>query len=1437
MKTNQTKSVQSPKSCGTQRAIKFKRNSHANSLAVSALSLALMSVFSTARADPVSPDTPNPLSVVGTGQSVSPPSGSSFSNNTGGDNSPGRAVSATAGGAITLAGGQVSETFSGPKTWGLYASGVGSSISATGTNIAVSGTGNNGGDAPIGSDAEAGATVSLTGGTVAMTGTDRTIGVRTTAGSTTTITGTAISTTGTNSHAVFSFESAGSPSPAALTTINDASVTTAGTNSYGLYAENTGSEVNSNGTMVTTQGAVGRGVYAFGGGVVNVTGGSVETSGANAEGMLASGYDANNVEGQIVASGVTVTTHGAQSAGVAAGFSDGYRGSVDFTGGSITTTGNQADGVLAQLGGTVSLHNTSVTSTDPGLDNMGLYATGTGSSITANDTNISVAGTGTNGGTAPRGVDAELGGSISLTGGSVVMSGTDRTIGLRSMPGGTITTSGTDISTSGDNSHAVMAYEDTSSPAPALITINDGTVTTAGENSYGLYADNTGATVTGNGVQVSTTGNVGRGVYALAGGVVNVTGGSVETSGANAEGMLASGYDANNIEGQIVASGVTVTTHGAQSSGVAAGFSDGYLGSVDFTGGSITTTGNEANGAFAQLGGTVGLHNATVTASGANSAAASVASGGTLNVDGSTLTSKQSAGISLTDNATVALTGTAVVSQGASIASTLDTTAQTQNITVGAGSVLTQNNGTLLQVSRTSAGMDGIVNLTLQAGSVASGNIVDTDGLTNGTGARAQGGETNFVMEAGSSWTGITTGLNNTSIGAGGSFTDNGGAPIAGDVTSGSNAQVTFNNGATIGGSVQSGTNSTVSFNQAATIGQDVVSDGATFAFAQAATIGGNVQATGGSTVAFAGATTIAGDVSATGSAFTFSNTAPTVIGGNLTLDNGSGTHGGSLAMPVSVAGNVVVNNSTFGGNVNVQGSLSGTNGVLAPGNQAGTQASGQVSNAAVAQRAVANAAGQPGQANSLGTETFGSISAFTGVYAAQVNAAGQSDQIVVHGNADLSGITLTVGQENGNGGYRINTPYTILATDNGGTVLNQFAGAALDASMANTLVELAPVHYDATDVKVQFTLDPQKIAAARSGLTQNQNAVLTGAMSVAGTNAAAATLFTGNINRADALNQLSGEGYASTTTALIQASHYVRDAADDRLRSSFAGASASQPVTTYGANVWTKGFGSWGHADGTANAGMMTESTGGFLVGVDQLLANKWRVGVLGGYSHSNFDVDSRSFAARSDDYHLGVYGGTQVGNLGFRAGAAYTWSNIDSNRAVAFPGFADMTQASYDAGTAQAFGELGYQLHLGRIGVEPFANAAYVNLHTQGFSETGGDAALGLQADNVNTAFSTLGIRASSDFSIGSADFTARGTLGWQHAYGQVTPTSSVAFSGGQGFSVAGVPIVRDAAVIEIGLNAAITRNATLGISYSGQIGNKTQDNGVTGNFNYRF
>lgn len=61
--------------------------------------------------------------------------------------------------------------------------------------------------------------------------------------------------------------------------------------------------------------------------------------------------------------------------------------------------------------------------------------------------------------------------------------------------------------------------------------------------------------------------------------------------------------------------------------------------------------------------------------------------------------------------------------------------------------------------------------------------------------------------------------------------------------------------------------------------------------------------------------------------------------------------------------------------------------------------------------------------------------------------------------------------------------------------------------------------------------------------------------------------------------------------------------------------------------------------------------------------------------------------------------------------------------------------------------------------------------------------------------------------------------------------------AFSAGNPFTVAGVPIARDAAIIETGLDLNLTPAATLGISYSGQFAPSASDQSVRANLSVRF
>lgn len=349
------------------------------------------------------------------------------------------------------------------------------------------------------------------------------------------------------------------------------------------------------------------------------------------------------------------------------------------------------------------------------------------------------------------------------------------------------------------------------------------------------------------------------------------------------------------------------------------------------------------------------------------------------------------------------------------------------------------------------------------------------------------------------------------------------------------------------------------------------------------------------------------------------------------------------------------------------------------------------------------------------------------------------------------------------------------------------------------------------------------------------------------------------------AYDNLSGEAYAAAKGALINQSQFINSAITNRLQQA-NGSTPTAPVATmnYVSEAkqsqafdvvtpqtdtedlytgWGYAYGAWSEQDTTSNTGRMKSSVGGFVTGIDRLVYENWRLGLLAGYSHTSFNVDSRASSGSSDNYTLGAYTGTewQLSNgnaLAFSSGLAYTWHQIEMNRSVAFPAFGDNLNADYDAGTFQIFGELGYKIRLPKAVIEPYANLSYVRLGTDGFDEDGQTAAaLSMNSDTMSTTFSTLGVRASTGFDLGTIPTTARADIGWRHASGDVNPVSTASFVGSNAFTVAGAPIAKDAAIIEAGLDFALSKDAILGVSYSGQFGSGAQRNGFNASLKVSF
>ncbi|WDZ80295.1 autotransporter-associated beta strand repeat-containing protein (plasmid) [Ensifer adhaerens] len=537
---------------------------------------------------------------------------------------------------------------------------------------------------------------------------------------------------------------------------------------------------------------------------------------------------------------------------------------------------------------------------------------------------------------------------------------------------------------------------------------------------------------------------------------------------------------------------------------------------------------------------------------------------------------------------------------------------------------------------------------------------------------------------------------------------------------------------------------------------------------------------------------------------------------------------------------NLTGNSSAFSGTttvgngtLSVNGVLGGTVDVLAGGR---LQGSGSVRNVKVS--------GTVAPGNSIGTlNVAGNVTLAAGsTYEVEVNAAGQSDRIVATGTATIGGGSVKVLADTGS--YAPETKYTIL-TANGGRS-GTFGG------VSSNLAFLDPsLSYDASNAYLKLTRN--NIDFSSVGVTPNQIATGDGVESLGRSNTVYNAITNLSAPQArNAFDQLSGEIHASLKSALTEDSRFTRNAINERLRAAFDTVdTANSTVTSYvdGKPVavdattdrlafWSQGFGSWGHTDGDGNAARLNRSTGGFFAGADAPAFDNWRFGAIAGYSHTSFDVKDRYSSGSSDNYHVGLYGGANWGDLALRAGAAYTWHDVSTSRNVNIPGFNNTLKGDYDAGTAQVFGELGYGFPMGAARFEPFANVALVSVHTDGFTESGGAAALGGQSDTTESTLTTLGLRASTTFDLNGAALTVKGMAGWRHAFGDVLPLSAMRFAGGgDTFSIAGVPIARNVAVIEAGLDYALSPSATLGVTYAGQFGSDVSDQSARVNLNIKF
>jgi len=1049
--------------------------------------------------------------------------------------------------------------------------------------------------------------------------------------------------------------------------------------------------------------------------------------------------------------------------------------------------------------------------------------------------------------------------------------------GVLDIKGGSITTNGLEAKENVINGYPVdVGNYGVLAKNKSSATITGTTVTTKGQYAEGLRAENDGAegnvlntasTITANDVTVQTSGDEAHGVTAyganaeglewLSGSTLSFTDGSITTSGEDARGALA----VNG--GLIKLTDTTITTSGEGADGVAAAVlvaEDPILPKIAPL--AIGPIGYAPSG--------VELNNVHIKVSGKD-AAGLVAYNGDSEIamkGGSiTATGENSAGLQLVNDADIDLDGVTVQANGPSIRSYFGTDEGAAGLesdfeqTVELkGSDFTLNNSQFLHVTRAEGGENGVITVSLRDGTTAIGNVENYDGA----GKLSSSANTHIEVDSTSSWVGVMMDDKTNVAQSGDTVTGS----QAGNVTAPDGSSVSFQNVPTIAGSVSSTLGSSFTFS-----GSPTSIAGGVFGMPQSTTTFNNdvhIQGDGteqqggfalngvGSSFAFNGNATIDGPVQGDGSGFSFSQTGLTSLA-SLNLNNFSYPifdldawmkewrermeqqrqqwleemakaqaqllamnaemrqrlsliSGGSINNPIDIHGDVeATGGSTLGGNLNIGGELNSVASFVAPGNSIGT----------------------------ITTDTLGTVAG--SVFEFEVDGNGQADLLVVrNGDADLKGAALKVDQYEG---YRLDHDYTIIRTE-AGNVVNTFDSEGLGDTFAGTLVKLDPVKYGAQDVKVSLSVN--NAAIDRTGLSANQNATLDGVLSVAGDNASAdATLLMQADARKDALNQLSGELHGSTQAALLQTSSLVSRTLSARMRGNLGagmqpgaptaqagGAVAGSMPTSAAYPLWAQVVGNWNTLDSDGNAAKVKTNTAGLFIGGDTDVGSGWRVGGALGYTDGRVKVDDRDSRSDVGTFTAALYGGNSWdqgnGKLNFLAGAAYSHHSIDTRRSVNVGGNQTL-KADYSAHTTQLFTELGYAMPVGeRSVVEPYVGLAWLSQKARGFTEEGGAAALSADSQKDDVTTFTLGLRGKTALNVGSNPAHLFAGLGWRHASGDVDPGRSVSFvqGGGAAFNVAGAPIAKNAAVLDLGVEMSVGRNTAMGLGYSGQYGSDNTD-----------
>lgn len=327
--------------------------------------------------------------------------------------------------------------------------------------------------------------------------------------------------------------------------------------------------------------------------------------------------------------------------------------------------------------------------------------------------------------------------------------------------------------------------------------------------------------------------------------------------------------------------------------------------------------------------------------------------------------------------------------------------------------------------------------------------------------------------------------------------------------------------------------------------------------------------------------------------------------------------------------------------------------------------------------------------------------------------------------------------------------------------------------------------------------------------------------------NAAIALGSTDAANRAGA--QLSP---AAVTGAAVQSAQVTTQAVqnvttahiDTQRVALAAGSGVSTGERASDIALWGQAFGGQSNQGNRASASGYRAGYSGLLIGADTALNDQWRVGGVFNYADTsvNSGGDNTGSSAHIKSYGLTGYGSYAAEKWYLDLAGGIVLQRYNTLRSVSYTGFGGAGAGQFDGTQYVASVQAGYPIKLdAATTLTPIAGLLYSRLSQDAYTETGGVAALRVNASSTSSVKSDLGAKLERSYKTSYGDITPSVQLSWRHEYRDTSVQSVANFaadtSGSTSFTTQSAAPNANTGVLVLGATLARSQNLTLAARYT--------------------